>query len=469
MQIESHGEGDVVRRTAERRRSPRRGIVDATVDRVVPDDRGTRAALHAALDSLVRLIEQQLPDMYGSVLLLDDDGLTLRHGAAPHLPLDYCRAIDGARIGPAAGSCGTAAWRRERVVVEDIATDPLWAEYRELALPHGLRACWSTPIADASGRVLGTFAMYYREPRLPGEAEDGLTRTAALLACNIIVRARAEHELRERTETAERTARALADSETRLLATCDALERARTEAEHANRAKASFLAMMSHELRTPLNAIGGYAKLMLDGIPTPATEGQKNYLRRIAKAQEHLTGLIDTVLTHAKLEAGQMTYRITNIPMGELLDAVEAMVRPQVAAREIDYDCSACDGRLVLRGDRSRVVQILLNVLSNAVKFTPRGGRIAVRTETQGSGRAAIGVRDTGIGMTASQLSVVFEPFVQFDNGLTRQEKGTGLGVPISRELARGMGGDLTVSSEPGVGTEFVLLLPADESALAAH
>jgi PAS domain S-box-containing protein len=244
-----------------------------------------------------------------------------------------------------------------------------------------------------------------------------------------------------------------------------ARDAARAEAEHANRVKSQFLAMMSHELRTPLNAIGGFAKLMLDGIPTPPTEGQQNYLRRIVKGQEHLLGLIDAVLTHAKLEAGRMTYRMTNIRMGELLESVEAMVAPQLAARGIAYDCDGCDGSLVLRGDRQKVVQILLNLLSNAVKFTPAQGCIMVRTSVPAPGRAAIAVRDTGVGMTAQQIATVFEPYVQFDNRLSREAKGTGLGMPISRELARGMGGDLTVVSEPGVGTEFELTLAVDESA----
>ena len=437
MHGESRSERSMVRGTGPSGAPALDDVRLATPPVAIPDDAASTAALHAALDSLVRLIEQQLPSMRASILLLDADGVTLHHGAAPHLPLDYCRAIDGSRIGPAAGSCGTAAYRGERVVVSDIATDPLWTEYKALALPHGLRACWSTPILDARRQVLGTFAMYYDEPRMPGELEERLTRTATLLAGNIIVRARAEK----------------------------ARDAARAEAEHANRVKANFLAMMSHELRTPLNAIGGYAKLMLDGIPTPASEGQQKYLRRIVKGQEHLLGLIEDVLTHAKLEAGRMTYRMSNIRMGELLDTVESMVAPQLAAKEISYDCEGCDTKLVLRADREKAVQILLNLLSNAVKFTPHGGRVAVHTTVTAPGRVAIGVRDTGVGMTAQQVATVFEPYVQFDNRLSRESSGTGLGMPISRELARGMGGDLTIESEPGVGTEFVLTLTADEAA----
>jgi PAS domain S-box-containing protein len=189
---------------------PRSAVADATTNDAVAD------WMHASLDELVRLIERVAPGMRGSVLLLDDDGVTLRHGAAPHLPEAYCRLIDGERIGPVAGSCGTAAYRGERVIVRDIATDPLWANYRAAAEPFGLAACWSTPIIDSEGRVLGTFAMYYGEPRTPTPADIELTETATLLSANIITRARAASALRERTESAERLAAALREREQEL-------------------------------------------------------------------------------------------------------------------------------------------------------------------------------------------------------------------------------------------------------------
>lgn len=172
--------------------------------------------MRASLDALIGLIEQVVPGMRGSVLLLDDDGVTLHHGAAPHLPEAYCRMIDGERIGPAAGSCGTAAYRRERVIVRDIATDPLWANYRKAAEPFGLAACWSTPIFDSEGRLLGTFAMYYDEPRDPTEEDIALTETATLLSANIITRARAANALRARTESAEELTETLREREEQL-------------------------------------------------------------------------------------------------------------------------------------------------------------------------------------------------------------------------------------------------------------
>lgn len=172
--------------------------------------------MRASLDALIGLIEQVVPGMRGSVLLLDDDGVTLRHGAAPRLPDAYCRLIDGEPIGPVAGSCGTAAFRRERVIVRDIATDPLWANYRHISEPFGLAASWSTPIFDSERRLLGTFAMYYDEPRDPTKEDIALTETATLLSANIITRARAANALRARTDSAEELTETLREREEQL-------------------------------------------------------------------------------------------------------------------------------------------------------------------------------------------------------------------------------------------------------------
>ena len=395
--------------------------------------------MDTALDQLILLIEHQVPAMRGSILLLDEDGITMHHAAGPNLAPEYCQLIDGSRIGPSAGSCGTAAYRREQVIVEDIATDPLWDDYRALASPFGLRACWSTPFMDSEGTVLGTFAMYSDEPRGPTALERKLIETATMLASSIVLRARAAEAL---TRSEERT------------------RVARAEAERANRIKTDFLAKMSHELRTPLNAIGGYAMLMLDGIPDPSTEAQRGYLERIVKAQNHLLTLVDALLTHAKIEAGEMTYRLEAVRLEEILDAVDALVAPQVAAKGLDYECSGCDPDLTLHCDRDKTVQVVLNLMSNAVKFTPAGGRVTIRTLVPEGKNATIAVRDTGVGMSRQQVERLFQPFVQFDNALDRRQKGTGLGAAISRELARGMGGELEAESQEGKGTEFFLSLP---------
>lgn len=156
----------------------------------------TGAPLTETLTTLVRLIEAQSPEMLCTVLLLDADGVHIRHGAAPSLPEEFARAINGQPIGPCAGSCGTAAFRREPVVVEDIATDPLWADYRAFALPHGLRACWSTPIFNARRQVLGTFAIYYRQPERPTTRHQRIIEIATQTAAVAISREQVQAALR---------------------------------------------------------------------------------------------------------------------------------------------------------------------------------------------------------------------------------------------------------------------------------
>ncbi len=175
------------------------------------------APLQAVLTALVRLIEAQSADeLLASVLLLDRDGVHLRHGAAPSLPDAYCRAIDGIASGPSVGSCGTAAYRGEPVLVQDIASDPLWADFRDLALGHGLRACWSTPIVSSAGEVLGTFALYYRVPRGPSERDRQLVEIVTRTATIAIERERADAE-REQLLERERAARAAAEATARAL------------------------------------------------------------------------------------------------------------------------------------------------------------------------------------------------------------------------------------------------------------
>jgi len=170
------------------------------------------ADLPEVLASLLRLIESQSAGMLCSILLLDEDGLHLRHGAAPSLPESYIKAIDGSAIGPRAGSCGTAVYFGKPVVVTDILTDALWDDYRDLAVKHGLRACWSTPILLHTGQVSGTFAMYYRVPREPSPEEQRLTQTATHIASIAIERQRAEQALRESEERSRAILRAIPDS-----------------------------------------------------------------------------------------------------------------------------------------------------------------------------------------------------------------------------------------------------------------
>jgi signal transduction histidine kinase len=238
-----------------------------------------------------------------------------------------------------------------------------------------------------------------------------------------------------------------------------ALREAKELAEQANRAKSDFLAVMSHELRTPLNAIAGYVDLLNLGIYGALSPDQRLALGRILKSEHHLLSLINEVLSYARLESGSVTYDFTNVSLREVLSTMEAILEPQVRAHGLSLQVSQCTPDLTVWSDAEKLSQIVLNLASNAVKFTQPGGRIEFAIEERGDGVHLV-VRDTGIGVPADRLESIFEPFMQIRSDLTRTAEGTGLGLAISRDLARAMGGDLTVESTPGEGSAFTVWLP---------
>ncbi|MDP3083465.1 MAG: PAS domain S-box protein [Rubrivivax sp.] len=402
------------------------------------------------LTTLVLNIESQLDGALCSILLLDDDGLRLRHGAAPSLPEAYNQAIDGGAIGPAAGSCGTAAFRGERVVVDDIASDPLWADYKDLALAHGLRACWSTPIQSAGGQVLGTFALYADRPRSPEASELETIDMTAHLASIAIERKQAEQALlRAYMELEGKVARRTAE-----------LSVAKDRAESADRLKSSFLATMSHELRTPLNSIIGFTGILLQGLAGPLNDEQGKQLGMVQGSARHLLTLINDVLDISKIEAGQLEVGREPFDLGASLVKVAAIVQPLAEKKQLALNLPAQPGLARALGDAHRVEQILLNLLSNAIKFT-ESGTVSLRAAAADGGRIRVDIADTGIGIAPQDMAALFEPFRQIDSRLSRQHEGTGLGLAISRRLARLMGGSIEVDSRVHEGSVFSLLLPA--------
>jgi signal transduction histidine kinase len=231
------------------------------------------------------------------------------------------------------------------------------------------------------------------------------------------------------------------------------------KAEAANTAKGEFLAAMSHELRTPLNAIGGYAELLSLGLGGPVNSEQLDYLERIRKSQQHLLGIISDLLNFSRIEAGHISYELAPIPLHKVIESVMPMVETAAAAKGLKLRIDPASSECTAIGDRARVDQILLNLLSNAIKYTAAEGSITVTCRTSAD-TASISVTDTGRGVPKEKLQAIFEPFVQLGRSLSSAHEGMGLGLSISRDLARAMSGDLVVESKVGQGSTFTLVLP---------
>ena len=276
-----------------------------------------------------------------------------------------------------------------------------------------------------------------------------------VLSREAVARAEAEHlatALQGQTVALERLA-----TEARLAA--GTAELARAAAEQANRAKMDFLTTMSHELRTPLNAIDGYAELMEMGIRGPVTPQQLEDLARIRRSERYLLSLVNDVLNFARLDAGRVHWDIERVRVADVLADAEPMLLPLMRAKNIDYATS--DAETEVLADREKLRQLFVNVIGNACKFTPEGGAVHVACEHRGS-QVRIAIRDSGRGIPADKIQSIFDPFVQVDRRLVNEsQQGVGLGLAISRDLARGMQGDLVAESTVGEGSVFYLTLPS--------
>ena len=392
----------------------------------------TGAPLEEALTVLAHAMEERSPGLLCSVLLLDPEGKRLLLGSAPSLPDAYNQAIHGVAIGPSVGSCGTAAYRGERVIVPDIAASPFWKGYCELALRHGLRACWSEPIRSSGGQVLGTFAMYYREPHAPSNEELKLIETAAHLAGIAIEHHRAQDDLRMAKEAAET----------------------------ASQLKSDFLANMSHEIRTPMTAILGYADLLLE--PKQSPEDRTSYVQILRQNGTHLLAILNDILDLSKIEAGKLTVERIPCSPSMIVGEVRSLLHARALEKNLDFQIEFV-GPIpeTIQSDPTRLRQILLNLVGNAIKFTRAGTVLLIVNllEIPGTGEASIcfEVLDTGPGMTPEQKKGLFHVFTQGDASVTRTHGGTGLGLAISKKLAQMLGGDICVQTAAGEGSSFIV------------
>lgn len=292
---------------------------------------------------------------------------------------------------------------------------------------------------------------------------DGAIVELRWLLADETARRRREHRVRSlnvelKQRVAERTLELTQAMEVQE-ALASTAEGARGEAERASREKSKLIAVVSHELRTPLAAIAGYAELLLLGARGQLTTSQRVDVERIQAAQAHILRLVDDLVGYSKLETGQLRFDIGDVVIGDAIASLVSLVRPQAMTKEITISIVEDDMRALVRADQERVRQIVLNLLSNAIKFTLHGGRVVI-TAALGDADVHVHVADNGIGIPHDKLDLVFEPYVRLEPARASGETGWGLGLAISRELARAMGGDLTASSSMEAGTIFTLRLP---------
>ena len=395
------------------------------------------------LERLVRSYELIFPDVICSILLLDADGQHLRHGAAPSLSKAYCEAIDGMTIGPLAGSCGTAAWSGQSVVVQDTLSDPRWADFRDLARIDGLRACWSTPIIASAGRVLGAFAVYHREPVQPDQEKLSAIERGAYLASLALERA---------------------DAEAMKLS----LEGQLRESQKMQ-AIGTLAGGIAHDFNNIVAAILGNAELARQDAA-----GNRHLLvslDEIAKAGQRARNLTQQILSFSRR---QPTARRLVAP-GPLVEEAGRLLRATLPARvEVDVELES-DLPAVL-ADATQISQVLLNLGTNAAyAIGARPGRIRLRVDApliddqsvkphpdMASGRyVRISVVDNGTGMDAATLERIFEPFFT----TKPVGEGTGLGLSVAHGIMRNHEGMIVARSEVGTGSVFELYIPASQAA----
>lgn len=432
------------------------------------------------LDTLARLAVPYLAD-WSAVDALDADGKLERIAVAHSDPTKIQLATELALRYPddPNANYGVAhVIRTGRAELASEISDNLLErggrdeEHLELIRSLGLRSYVIAPLA-AQGQVYGAITLVHAESGrrfvdgdLPVMEELGRRAGLAVhnarlhrdaLEANRLLELQAT-ELEQQTEEAQALTEELEAQTAELLQSAEDLQRKSDEASAANLAKSEFLASMSHELRTPLNAIAGYVELLEMGLRGPLTDEQRSDLERIRVSQHHLLALINDVLNFAKVDAGHVEFDLEPVPLDTILKDCEAMVLPQIHRKLISYTYEECGESVIVSGDRDKVQQILLNLLSNAIKFTPEGGSLRASCD-QNDTEGRVHITDTGIGIANDKLEAIFEPFIQIDRSLNQPGHGAGLGLAISRSLARGMGGDIVVTSEPGVGSTFTLTL----------
>jgi signal transduction histidine kinase len=388
------------------------------------------APLSEILKSLVLLIESQSPEMLCSVLLLSDDGNHIRHGAAPSLPDEYVKAIDGEPIGPRMGSCGTAMYRGKSVIVSDIMEDPLWEDYRDLASAAGLRACWSTPILSGRGKVLGSFAMYYRQPQVPTGSEARLTDVATHIAGLAI-----EHQSAQ-----------------------ELLRRTQAKLAHATQMTGmrEVAVSIGREINQTLAAIVDNADRSLQSIEENKSDPEaiRRALMNISTDGRRTIEIIARIRALAKPSAPQKLALNLNDLTREVLD----LIAQEAQRKRITIQTELANDLPLVPGDRVQLQQVLLNLVMKSLEamngISDHTLELTVKTGTAENGEVIVAVTDRGSGIKPPEIERVFKAFH------TTKDMGMGMGLAISRSIIEAHGGRLWAEPNIGPGTTFKFTLP---------
>ena len=380
---------------------------------------------------------------FASVYLAEGGDDVMRLAAAYNWPERFKPFLGQMRVRLGRGPSGEAASERRVVQVPDVFADPSLKDWQEAASEMGFRAIIALPLQTRT-RVLGAVAFYFAETEGFDRVERGLLRIVSDQMAATAEKAALIEELR-------RANAALVESNAEL-------ERQYVAALEARRLKDEFLANMSHELRTPLTAVLGYTYLIQEGLAGPLTDEQRTTLAQVTSSSERLLTLIDDLLDLTTLKRGEVTTHIDTFdPMAVLQEAVASARGRQ---KDVALHVEASETTLPMQSDRRKVVRILANLLSNAFKFTTQGEiRASVSVD---DGMVRFTVSDTGIGIAPEAQELIFDEFRQVDGSMTRRFGGSGLGLALSRRLARILGGDITLRSAPDEGSTFVLELPLE-------
>jgi len=419
-----------------------------------------RTSLPSILELIVKLVETEKPNSSCSILLLDEEGKHLRMRVAPNLPEFYIQSIDGLEIGETVGSSGAAAYLKEPVFIEDVLVHPNWIPYRELAKQADFRSCWSKPILDSENKVLGTFTIYNKESRTPDNDDLELLKSIVDLAGIAIINNRVEEAIQKLNAELEIK---VEERTIELYETNNELIIAKDSAIADNRMKSEFLANMSHEIRTPLNSIVGFSSILKEKLI-----GQKaytEYLDNITLSSEILLKLINDILDLSKVEAGRMIIDYQPVNLNNLVSEIQTVFKSKASEKGLQLNVNINDkipGSVIT--DEKYLRQILFNLIGNAVKFTSKGlvdvDISIVPKDTVGNKvDLKFKIKDTGIGVSADQLSTIFEPFAITSKKDRNKYDGTGMGLSITRRLIELMGGTITAESEINEGSVFTVSL----------